>query len=42
VLAHGLDTRAIPDGRYRVVVLVRDTRGNTRIAHRELTVANGV
>jgi hypothetical protein len=42
VLAHGLDTRALPNGRYRVVVLVRDTRGNERVAHRDLTVANDV
>jgi hypothetical protein len=41
-LAQGLDTRSLPNGRYRVVVLVRDTRGNERIGHRELTVANGV
>jgi hypothetical protein len=42
VLAHGWDTRTVPNGTYRVVVSVRDTAGNAAQAARVLTVANGV
>jgi hypothetical protein len=40
-LAHGLDTRTLPNGTYRVVVRVSDTRGNSATAARPFTVANG-
>lgn len=39
-LARGFDTRALPNGTYRVVVEVRDTAGNRRTAERAFTVAN--
>jgi hypothetical protein len=39
-LAHGLDTRSLPNGTYRVVVEARDTAGNRRTAERAFTVAN--
>lgn len=42
VLARGLDTRTLPNGRYRLVVLVRDTAGNQSEASRPFTVENGV
>jgi hypothetical protein len=42
VLARGFDTRALPNGTYRLVVRVADTRGNTSSASRTFTVANGV
>jgi len=42
VLARALDTRTMPNGRYRVVVRVVDTRGNTTVSSRALTVANDV
>lgn len=40
-LAHGLDTRSLANGTYRVAVRVSDTRGNSRTASRTFTVANG-
>lgn len=41
-LARGLDTRALPNGRYQVVVQASDTAGNTTRFARVFTVANGV
>jgi hypothetical protein len=41
-LAHGLDTRTLPNGTYRVVVQVRDTAGNARTASRTFLVDNDV
>jgi hypothetical protein len=41
-LAKGLDTRSLPNGSYRVVVVVRDTAGNAARSTRSFTVANGV
>jgi hypothetical protein len=41
-LAHGLDTRTLADGPYRVVVRVRDTAGNTCTASRTFLVHNDV
>jgi hypothetical protein len=41
-LAHGLDTRTLPNGDYRVVVIARDTAGNAVRSTRTFTVANGV
>lgn len=42
LLIHGLDTRALPNGRYRVVVRAVDTRGNATESSRTVTVANDV
>jgi hypothetical protein len=39
-LAHGLDTRTLPNGPYRVVVRARDDAGNERTVSRAFTVAN--
>jgi hypothetical protein len=41
-LAHGLDTRTLPNGAYRVIVLARDTAGNEARSARTFTVANGL
>jgi hypothetical protein len=40
-LARGLDTRGLPNGTYRIVVRVSDTRGNEATASRTFIVANG-
>jgi hypothetical protein len=40
-LARGLDTHGLPNGAYRIVVRVCDTRGNEATASRTFTVANG-
>jgi hypothetical protein len=41
-LAHSWDTRALPNGTYRVIVRVADTAGNAATAERTFTIANGV
>ena len=41
-LARGLDTRSLPNGTYRVIVVIRDTAGNAARSTRTFTVANGV
>jgi hypothetical protein len=41
VLAHGWDTRALPDGRHRIEVVVSDTACNTGRYVATITVANG-
>ena len=40
VLARGWDTRALPDGSYRLEVAVSDTRGNAARSSTSFTVAN--
>jgi hypothetical protein len=42
VLARSFDTRTLPNGRYRLVVRVSDTRGNVGLSSRMFTVENGV
>lgn len=41
-LAHDFDTRALPNGVYRVMVQASDTAGNTTRVTRTFTVVNGV
>jgi hypothetical protein len=41
-LAHGWDTRTVPDGRYHVVVCATDSRGNTTRRAFPLVIANEV
>ena len=41
-LARGIDTRRLANGTYHVEVRCTDTRGNTTVAARELTISNGV
>lgn len=39
-LAHGLDTRALPDGTYKLQVAAEDTRGNTGTGSATFTLAD--
>lgn len=41
-LAHGLDTRTLPNGVYRITVVAEDTAGNKASRSRTFTVENGV